>query len=62
MGQFLWLEEMNPAHRLLDAFCALLVQQRPNFEWDERRACLRWADFYDAGRDTPAQEPELTMS
>jgi glutathione synthase/RimK-type ligase-like ATP-grasp enzyme len=62
MGQFLWLEEMNPAHRLLDAFCSMLVQARPDFAWDERRAELRWADFYDGTHDAIPEGPELTMS
>lgn len=51
MGQFLWLEELNPAHRLLDAFCALLVAGRPDFGWRPDRATLRYGDFYDPARD-----------
>lgn len=54
MGQFLWIEQVNPEHRLLDAFCALLHHGRPDFPWDPRRAALRFADFYDAAVDDSA--------
>ncbi|MEQ1503346.1 MAG: hypothetical protein ABMB14_14000 [Myxococcota bacterium] len=51
MGQWLWLEQFGPDHRLLDAFCALLGQGRVDYDWDPARAELRFADFYDPARD-----------
>jgi hypothetical protein len=50
MGQFLWLEELDPSLRLLDAFCSLLVQARPDFEWREPGP-LSFADFHDEALD-----------
>jgi hypothetical protein len=50
MGQFLWLEELDPSLRLLDAFCAMLTQARPDFEWSEP-GTLSFADFHDEALD-----------
>lgn len=49
MGQFLWLEELCPQMPLLDAFCELLIQRCPDFDWspDKRGESLRLRDFYD---------------
>jgi hypothetical protein len=33
MGQFLWIEERCPSTRLLDAFTQMLIQGRPDFDW-----------------------------
>jgi glutathione synthase/RimK-type ligase-like ATP-grasp enzyme len=33
MGQFLWIEEINPDIRLLDPFCDFLIQATPDFTW-----------------------------
>ena len=51
MGQFLWLEELVPELPLLDAFCAMLTQRRPDFEWSIDRATLRYAEFHDPERE-----------
>lgn len=48
MGQFLWLEQREPRLALLDAFCELLIQRRPDFEWDPERVQIRYADVADA--------------
>lgn len=54
MGQFLWLEELLPQVQLLDAFCAMLGQGRPDFEWSPQRAVLRFAELHD-----PEQEATI---
>ncbi|MCX4240913.1 MvdC/MvdD family ATP grasp protein [Paraliomyxa miuraensis] len=51
MGQFLWLEELMPELRLLDAFCAMLSQGRRDFEWSPERATLRFGDLHDPRRE-----------
>lgn len=45
MGQFLWVEQMCPEIRLLDAFCELLLQRRPDFSWRPETAVARFADY-----------------
>ncbi|MFV8750613.1 hypothetical protein ACNOYE_08675 [Nannocystaceae bacterium ST9] len=47
MGQFLWLEEIEPELPLVDAFCEMLIQGRPDFTWDPARARLHLADLED---------------
>jgi len=47
MGQFLWLEELNPEIRILDPFCELLIQKRPDFQWRPSPGGLRFSDLYD---------------
>lgn len=51
MGQFLWLEELDPELRLLDAFCAMLSQGRTDYEWRADRARLRFGDLHDPERE-----------
>jgi len=46
MGQFLWLEELNPAIQMLEPFCEFLAQKRLDFSWHPTHADLRFADFY----------------
>jgi hypothetical protein len=48
MGQFLWVEELNPDLRLLDPFCELLVQRRVDFKWRRSSHKLRFADLCNA--------------
>ena len=47
MGQFLWIEEINPDIRLLDPFCEFLIQGRPDFTWSPSSSSLRYLDFRD---------------
>lgn len=47
MGAFLWIEEALPEMRLLDAFCAFLIQGTAAFHWEESEASLRWQDVAD---------------
>jgi hypothetical protein len=48
MGQFLWLEELNPQLELLDPFCQFLIQGRVDFTWPVKARSLRFLDFHDA--------------
>lgn len=48
MGAFLWIEEQCPEIRLLDPFCELLLQGRPDFEWSPATAELTLEDVRDA--------------
>ncbi len=64
MGQFLWLEEIDPTIKLLDPFCEMLIQRRPDFTWrDSPRAlgflelrddCLRRQETVDAALHVPS--------
>jgi glutathione synthase/RimK-type ligase-like ATP-grasp enzyme len=47
MGQFLWVEELNPEIRILAPFCELLIQKRPDFHWQPSSGDLRFGDLYD---------------
>jgi hypothetical protein len=47
MGQFLWLEEINPDLMLFDAFTELLIQRTPSFPWEPSPRGLHWLDFRD---------------
>ena len=44
MGQFLFVEELTEIP-LLDAFCEMLLQGRPDFAWEPSRVTLRLDDF-----------------
>lgn len=59
MGQFLWIEEMLPDLPLLDAFCALLEQARPDFEWHSEMATLRFADLQDREHEAAIDAPHV---
>ncbi|MGH1344189.1 MAG: hypothetical protein ACRBN8_21700 [Nannocystales bacterium] len=54
MGQFLWLEELLPELPLLDAFCAMLTQRRPDFEWDPATAARSFSSLHDPEREAKA--------
>ncbi len=45
MGQFLWLEGIEPELTMLDPFCELLIQRRVDLNWDPEAVELRFADF-----------------
>jgi glutathione synthase/RimK-type ligase-like ATP-grasp enzyme len=51
MGQFLWVEELNPDLRLLDPFCEFLIQGREDFSWCRSSDNLRFIDFRDAAEE-----------
>lgn len=48
MGQFLWIEEINPEVQLLDPFCEFLIQGRRDFTWKPSPNSLHYMDFRDA--------------
>ncbi len=48
MGQFLWIEEINPDVQLLDPFCQFLIQGRRDFTWKPSSESLHYMDFRDA--------------
>lgn len=45
MGQFLWLEALDPEFMLLDAFCELLISGRSDFTWEPSVASVHFRDF-----------------
>jgi glutathione synthase/RimK-type ligase-like ATP-grasp enzyme len=47
MGAFLWVEETDPSILVTDAFCELLIQGKPQFEWTATRATVRYAELRD---------------
>ena len=44
MGQFLWLDSLRPELPMLDAFCELLLQARPDFDWRPSDQSIRLVD------------------
>lgn len=55
MGQFLWVEELNPELRLLDPFCEFLIQARPDFSWHRSEDNLRFGDFRASAEEKQRQ-------
>jgi glutathione synthase/RimK-type ligase-like ATP-grasp enzyme len=49
MGQFLWIEEINPEIKMLDSFCKFLIHGRPDFHWSSTRDALTYLEFRDPG-------------
>lgn len=47
MGQFLWIEELNPEIKILDPFCELLIHGRPDFDWKPKADVVHFDDFRD---------------
>lgn len=48
MGQFLWIEHMNPAIRLLEPFTEFLINCGPEFEWrPSKTRGIYLLDFFD---------------
>jgi glutathione synthase/RimK-type ligase-like ATP-grasp enzyme len=59
MGQFVWLEDMNPGLPLLDCFVKLLISRDPQFRYEPGNPICDFAQFrtwLDAGNDA---DPEL---
>lgn len=63
MGQFLWIEELNPDLMLFDAFTELLIQGTPRFSWKPSPSGLHWLDFRDelARRHDAADVPRHVL-
>ena len=45
-GQFLWLEDMNPEIKMLDAFTEFLIAGSSDFTWNKRSASTSIRDYY----------------
>jgi glutathione synthase/RimK-type ligase-like ATP-grasp enzyme len=56
MGQFLWIEEINPEFMLFDAFVEFLIHATPDFPWRPTPTGLRWLDFRDNSAHQHVQE------
>jgi len=63
MGQFLWVEQQVPELRLLDAFCELLIQGRPDFRWrSDGPDQLEFADYLDLDAARALDAHHITMT
>ncbi len=62
MGQFLWLDALDPGFMLLDAFCELLVSRRPDFTWTPSAASVRFEDFNRSALEEMKQEDGLHVA
>ncbi len=58
MGQFLFIEQFTEIP-LLDAFCEMLIQGRPDYSWDPARVAVRMADFVGRIDERRKQAHEL---
>ncbi len=47
MGQFLWVEELNPNLLVLDPFCEMLIQARSDYSWNRSGDNLLFSDLYE---------------
>ncbi|MEH6415461.1 hypothetical protein [Pseudomonas sp. CGJS7] len=48
MGQFLWLEGVNPDLQLLDCFVRFTQSRDPNFVYDWREPTYRYREYWDS--------------
>ncbi|ATE71197.1 hypothetical protein [Lysobacter capsici] len=48
MGQFLWLEGVNPELQLLDCFVQFSQSRDPNFVYDWRRPVYRYREYWES--------------
>lgn len=47
MGQFLWVEELNPEIMILDPFCEFLAHGRVDFDWRPQADSIRYPEIRD---------------
>jgi hypothetical protein len=59
MGQFLWIEEVNPEILLLETFCNFLIQGWLESDWKVPSTGARFADFADESPDEIEAEERL---
>jgi len=45
MGQFMWVENLDPSILLTDAFCELVIQGRTGFTWAPSPGSVRYAEL-----------------
>lgn len=62
MGQFLWLEELNPEIKILDCFCNFLTQRRTDFHWAEAAASVSFLDIRDLAMQQDQAEASLHVA
>lgn len=62
MGQFLWLESMDPEILTLDPFCEFLVQGKADFRWRPSRESVRFADVLAEAERRMAEGERLHVS
>ncbi|HEX9943020.1 MAG TPA: hypothetical protein VGG03_13460 [Thermoanaerobaculia bacterium] len=62
MGQFLWLDALNPEFMLLDAFCEFLVSRRRDFVWSQSTASVYFNDFNRAALEDVRQDAALHVT
>ena len=60
MGQFLWIEELNPDFKLLDCFCEFLVQRRAEgFCWQPSADSVAFHEFRESALRQKQEESGL---
>lgn len=62
MGQFLWVEEVNPDIPLLEDFCNFLIHGWLDADWKTPSDRVRFADFMDESPDEIEEEERLHVA
>lgn len=58
MGQFMWLEAINPGLQLLDCAVAFLRSRDPAFVYDWREPAYRYRDYWESRGERGEAEPD----
>ncbi|MET4726600.1 glutathione synthase/RimK-type ligase-like ATP-grasp enzyme [Lysobacter enzymogenes] len=58
MGQFLWLEAINPGLQLLDGFVHFIRSRDPAFVYDWREPAYRYRDYWESRGERGEAEPD----
>ena len=57
MGQFLWIEDLNPDFKLLDCFCEFLTQKRSaDFSWKPSSGSIAFHDLLESAEQQQQRE------
>ena len=59
MGQFLWIEEVNPDLLLLEAFCSFVTKGWLESDWKPPAKSVRFADYRDESPEELEEEDRL---
>lgn len=58
MGQFMWLEAINPGLQLLDCAVSFLRSRDPGFVYDWREPAYRYRDYWESRGERGEAEPD----
>jgi glutathione synthase/RimK-type ligase-like ATP-grasp enzyme len=62
MGQFLWLDAIDPDFMLLDAFCEFLISRRSDFTWAPSKSSVHFEELNRNIREELAQDAAVHVA